>query len=93
VTDLTPDTIAQIRNRAENAITYGVRQMTFHPTEVIALLDRIEAAERALVCADAYVHHSTHDNYEDYKSARSQCPALLRGKDVFDFTENQRKAG
>ena len=46
-----------------------------------ALLDRIEAAERALVCADAYVHHSTHDNYEDYKSARSQCPALLRGKE------------
>lgn len=84
MTDLTPDTIAQLRRLLKSVDTVSI---------LPALLDRVEAAERALVCADAYVHHSTHDNYEDYKSARSQCPALLRGKDVFDFTENQRKAG
>jgi len=72
VTDLTPDTIAQLRRLLKSVDTVSI---------LPALLDRIEAAERALVCADAYVHHSTHDNYEDYKSARSQCPALLRGKE------------
>lgn len=70
--DLTPDTIAQLRRLLKSVDTVSI---------LPALLDRIEAAERALVCADAYVHHSTHDNYEDYKSARSQCPALLRGKE------------
>lgn len=72
MTDLTPDTIAQLRRLLKSVDTVSI---------LPALLDRIEAAERALVCADAYVHHSTHDNYEDYKSARSQCPALLRGKE------------
>jgi len=72
MTDLTPDTIAQLRRLLKSVDTVSI---------LPALLDRIEAAEQALVCADAYVHHSTHDNYEDYKSARSQCPALLRGKE------------
>lgn len=90
MTDLTPDTIAETRRLLEQ---WNDPEVDRHSAWLVAcalanhlpaLLDRVEAAERALVCADAFAHHSTHDNYEDYKSARSQCPALLRGKENAD---------